>query len=475
MRARVAAVGMVAVLSGCAITPAPTDEVTQTASPRREALQYFPANAPVVAIVETDPTEPNVRRLLSSGILAGLEAFTDEQKLRYSQYRGLLGNDAAVGQPAVGGPPLAVLVVTDADYLDVLVEARVEAGLAVPAGSYRGAELQQGRGFAYATRGPVLLVGATVERLTAALDTRVAAGAFDAAQMTAVLPEGAADAVARVYLDVRPFLTLLEPAWREVPLARALTTAGAVVLAGPDSLTATLVADTAATGLTNEDVPAAGTRADGQRASDGRSAAAGRGAAGARTGGAGAVSVLRSDKRPVLGVADLGAAAVAAERALRAALPVSGLRIDAIYQRLLAAGIDPTPGLLAGPAYAYSGPKGPRLVWRPADPRAVAAALKRADRRYEEPGTDIRSAGGLYAITQRGRLVARVGLVGRTLVAGRASAADLRALARSPRRSIAGGHTVLHLPAAADRLSIPLSLALAGDNQRLVLRARAAR
>src|SRR3954471_7485716 len=111
-------------LAGCA-TPAAAGPSIPTYSPRREALAYFPAAAPVVAFVGTDPQAPGLRRVAASGALAPLRAMAEAHGLYYEQLRGLLGNDAVVGLPHAGGPPLAVLTTDDGAALDTFAQARV--------------------------------------------------------------------------------------------------------------------------------------------------------------------------------------------------------------------------------------------------------------------------------------------------------------------------------------------------------------
>ena len=448
MRMRVAAVGVVAVLAGCSTTPAPLGVVTQSASPRREALQYFPADAPVVTLIHTDPTDPALRRLLSSGVLAPLSDWADAQMLRYPQYRSLLGNDAVVGQPHVGGPPLVVLVTSDREQLQTLVESRVVGGLAIPAGDHRGADLYAARGWAFAIRGPVLLVGTTTTELKEALDTRTQAGGFEAAQLTAVLPDtdtdtdAAAEAAIRGRVDVPALAGSVPPALRGLPVLRAVEAAELTVDSNAGRVVATLTADTEGTALTGADLPS----------------------------GRGTVRMIQTDPHPLLSVADLGAALETFERALRVALPVSALKFDALEARLRAAGVELTRELLAGDAWLFTLADGPRLVWHPADMHAVRGALARVVKRYRAPGLQARFGNGFYTITQDGRLVARLGIVGKTIVAGQTSAADLRTLVDSPIIGSASGGTVLRIP-RPPFLRGPLTVTLGGDANRVTLRA----
>jgi hypothetical protein len=450
MRIRLAAVGVLAaLLTGCSVTPAPIGAITQSSSPRREALQYFPANAPAVALVATDPTSPNVRRLATSGALAPLEDFAESQKLFYSQYRTLLGNEAVVGQPDVGGPPLAVLVTQDSNYLENLAESRVRARLARHAGEYRGATFYQAKDWAFAVRGPVLLVAGNVKQIVDALDIRVTDDSFDAAQMNAVLPEGGVDdAVLRAYVDLRPYLDERLPATvREIPVVRALSLAGIAVRAEADQLDATLVASTADTGLTAADLPGPA--------------------------GSAPVRVLRDPRNLTIGVANFADFAVAAERALKSALPVTGLQFDALYTRLKGAGITLADALFTGPAYAVWTEHGPRLVWRAALPGAIELGLHRASKNLRTPGVKITlHRDGLYTVRNRGRFLMRIGVVRRRVVAGRASAQELKRLARAAVTKIPGGRAVVRIPALSRWLPHPIGVALTGTGDRVIVRAR---
>src|SRR5688500_9138857 len=94
------ALAVASVTAGCAT--APSAIFTPTLSPRAEALAYFPEEAPLVALVRTDPEDRGLRRAAASGMLANVAEVARRQGLLYRQVRPLLGNDLAVGLPAVG-------------------------------------------------------------------------------------------------------------------------------------------------------------------------------------------------------------------------------------------------------------------------------------------------------------------------------------------------------------------------------------
>jgi hypothetical protein len=426
-------------LAGCT-TPTAAGVEIPTYSPRREALAYFPANAPVVAIVSTDPQDPGLRRLAASGALAPLRRVAERRHVYYDQLRGLLGNDAVVGLPHAGGPPLAVLTTHDGTGLDTFAQARVIKGRATRAGHYRGTDLYAERGWAFGVRDRVLLVGATVNELLEALDTRVSDHAFDAAQMTAVLPTTPPPAAfLHGYVDLRTITARGTAALRAIPLVKALDAAGFALGASPVGLRGTLTADTSAE-LTAIDLPAL-TRVPWARP--------------------GAPAGL-----PTLAVADLSRLAVAAERALRAALPVSALRLDALRERLRAAGVALTPELLAGPAEIVKAPSGPWLRAQPRRPAAIAAALARAARNLRGPRLRLARAGRLYVARDGRRVLLRLGLVDGALVAGRAPAPRLIALAHRPLTPQRGA-VVLRLPRLARWYRRPVVLTLGGAPRHL--------
>ncbi len=427
-------------LAGCTTPPAAGVEIP-TYSPRREALAYFPSTAPVLAVVRTDPQDPGLRRLASSGALRPLRRVAARHHVHYEQLRGLLGNDAVIGLPHVGAAPLAVLTTRDGDALDAFAQARVIAGRATRAGRYRGSDLYAERGWAFGVRDRVLLVGRSVPVLLEALDTRVSDHAFDAAQMTAALPETQPPAAfAHGYVDLRPLVGRAGAVARSVRVLEALSTAGFSLGASAVELRATLAADLSGHGLTAVDLPLL-TRATGTRPA-------------------------LPPRLPALAVAELSRLAIAAERALRTALPVTALKLDALRERLRAAGVALTPELLSGPAAILKAPGGPWLRLQPKRPAAIAAALRHAARNLRSPSLRVRREGRLYVARSGGRVLLRVGLVHGALVAGRAPSRKLVALARRP---LAPLHSpaLLRIPRLARWYPRPVVLTLGGSRRRL--------
>ncbi|MEJ7893903.1 MAG: hypothetical protein WKF94_14835 [Solirubrobacteraceae bacterium] len=425
------AVMVVLALTGCAV-PTSTGVTIPTYSPVREALSYFPSTAPVVAVVRTDPQDPGLRRLAGSGALAPLRRVAGGRGLHYRQLSGLLGSPAVIGQPRVGGAPLAVLATDDPDRLEVLAAARVATGSAAPAGGYRGADLYAEAGWAFAVRDRVLLASGSTRDLVDALDVRVGDDGFDASQFNDVLPENSPPATfARAYVDLEALVAGAPAPVRDVPVLGALAKAGVSVGATAEELRAVLEADTAQTGLANEDLPAL------------------EGVGGRRP----AVPAGET----ALAVADLAPLAAAAERALRAALPVSALRLDAVRSRLRGAGVALTPELLAGPAVITDAPA---LRLLPARPALVREALARATRKLALKRDD-----GFYET--RG---IRFGFINGTFAAGKAPARALRRLARLPLTPLRSPF-LLRVPRLLDAYPRPVVFTLGGSPERLTVSA----
>ena len=178
-----------------------------TYSPRREALSYFPADAPLVAVVRTDPQDPGLRRLAGSGALAPLRRAAERaRRCSSSSCAGCSATTRWSGMPHAGGPPLGVLVTDDGDTLAAFARSRVLARTATRAGTYRGAELYAEPGWAFGVRDEVLLVGGSAggaaggarhagrrRRLRGGAAQRGAAGRLAAGDLRARVrgPEGA--------------------------------------------------------------------------------------------------------------------------------------------------------------------------------------------------------------------------------------------------------------------------------------------
>lgn len=379
-----------AALAGCGVPSAAVTPATY--SPLRESLAFLPASAPVVAVVQTDPQDPGLRRAAGGGALAALQRAVAGAGLSYGEIRPLLGNPAVIGKAHLQAEPVAVLATHDAAALQRLARARVDDGAADPVGRYRGASLYSEIGWAFAVRDRVLIVSRRPQDLMDALDQRDRDDGFDAAQLNAVIP--AADppaAFARGYVDLAALVAAGGAPARAVPLLDGAGAAGIALGASAEGLRA--VASAALEEVSYDDLPAL-EPVTGMRP--------------ALPAGA-----------PAVAVADLAPLLVAAERAVRAALPISSLRIDALRSRLQGAKVDFAPALLSGAATLEPGPV---LRLQPSRPAVLEAAVERAAKNLDLP-----AAQGLY----RWRGV-RFGFSTGAFVAGRAPARALHRVAARP-------------------------------------------
>jgi hypothetical protein len=421
-------------LAGCTV-PSTSTVTIPTYSPVREALAYFPAGSVAVAVVETDPQDPGLRRTANAAVLAPLRRALEQRGMSFDDVRPILGNPAVVGLPYPGGAPLAVLATHDPGALAQLAGERVAAGAARPAGRYRGADLYDEVGFSFAVRDRVLLMSRTARDLLDALDRRVRPGGFEAIQLNDVMPDpGPPATFVRAYVDLSLLMAQQGATARAIAPLRALTTAGVSVGADPERLRGVATAEIAGQGLTESDLPA--------------------------------LAPVRGQRPPLpagaraLAVSDLAPLAQAAERALRDALPVSALRIDALRTRLRAANVELVPELLAGPAVLAEGPV---LRLQPAHPALLAEALERAAQRLR-----LRRAGSLYRF--RG---VTLGFVRGAFVAGRVPAGRLTRLADRPLVALTSP-LVARLPRLADWYPRPVEVSVAGSPERLTLQASSA-
>ena len=389
-RALMVAAGCTVVASGCG---APTAVLVPASSPPSEALAYFPEDAMAVATVSTDPSDPGVGRLLSAVAAAAPDAVAAGPD--FEQVRPLLGHDLAVGTVAPGRAALAVLVARDGMMLGALAEARADAGLAAPAGRYRGADLYAAGSHAFGVRADVLLVSATTADLRDALDRRAEEDGMEASD----LPRG--DAHVRAAVRLPPLLSRAEPWARSVPWIAAATRLELTVEARRDAAVASAALATTGDVLLEPDVPIPG------------------GGRGVRM-----VDVVE----PRVAVGDLGHVLEAAERAAATAVPLALVRAAPVLPgaRRLASG-------LHGPATVVRDEGRLLLRAEPSEAGRVERGLEQIVRSLPRAGFDVRRAGSLSAAGG-----VRFGMVDGALVASLGGQRGLRRLARAPLARPAG-------------------------------------
>jgi hypothetical protein len=256
-----AAFGMAALalaLAGCG-----SSGPKRTVDARAEALRFFPADAPLVALVDTSPTLLPAREALAADV-AGLtpwEAIRSQFLARLSTARipvagldSLLrdqGEEPADGLPAsqlaVGlspGPGLArsktfVVLVTDRpEAMDQMFAHSVAAGGLRPAGSDDEAHIYSSRDSAFAVRDGVMLAAQTPAELRAAIDLRDGDrdAQLDDGEVKSLLAKLPGDAPLEAYADMAQ-LRRRDPAAAALansePWTRRLGKAAASVTARP--------------------------------------------------------------------------------------------------------------------------------------------------------------------------------------------------------------------------------------------------
>jgi hypothetical protein len=168
-------------------------EAKRSVDARVEALRFFAADAPLVALLDTGAEAKDERAALGAG-LAGLPVW-DSLRRRVARSleavgmapgrlrsvaaaagseAGLPGSQLAVGIGSGSRPsaPLAVLVTDEAGEMSKLFEQAARRGGFSPAGELDNAEIYSSRDGAFALRDGVMLAAATPALLRVAIRTR---------------------------------------------------------------------------------------------------------------------------------------------------------------------------------------------------------------------------------------------------------------------------------------------------------------
>ena len=234
-RRRLIVLALVAVAAAAAVAGAlvARDSGTDDAPPVKanaaaEALAYVPADAPLVALLDTDP---------SAG-LGELDRRVPAARLGLGQ----IGVDptllAALGRTrvAIAAVSLRALqlsaVASDEGALHDAVDAQVDDGALVKAGDKGGADLYEpaSSGQAVAVRGPVLLVAPDVPALERALDLRDSnASTYTPALLAARTAGLPPRALVRIAGNAEAIAAGLRQPLRDLPLAGALRRLAATV------------------------------------------------------------------------------------------------------------------------------------------------------------------------------------------------------------------------------------------------------
>ena len=264
MAAAVVAVGVV-VLTGGGAEKKSTER--KIADPLAEALAYATPDAPVVAVVETDPEQGQGRAVGDlmgrfAGVDIGLGLALDRIGAGSLTLEGdllpQLGNPAAITVDPATRAFTAALVVRDADAMRQTIENLVSQGDAQPGAVAGDASIYTLARFAVALAGPVVVIAGDEAGLRAALDIRRARrgltrSAFD--RRTRGLPR---DVLARAAVDAKELLPgLLGGAAGRDPFVRALGFVGVGLRAEADGVRVLLRGRADPDRLVSSDVPLA--------------------------------------------------------------------------------------------------------------------------------------------------------------------------------------------------------------------------
>ena len=422
----IAVVAVVVVLTrGGDDKPAPLPDA------RPEALAFAPRDAPGVIAVDTAAPA-------AGAILQQLVPRLTDNALTGADVRPLLGRDAAVAllDPRARRGTVA-FVARDRARLEQATD-----GLRAT-GAYRGARLYAARSGAVATRGLALVAAPDAAALRRALDARAdPSGHITPAVFDARLTDLPKTAPVQAIFDARRVLLAQQPEVGRTRWGRALRGGAAVLQAGGDGIRIPFRI-ASAPGLTPADLPfAPGARPPVAR------------------GRAPLVAGIRGFDRLIafLRVADPDR--FRALNQIDDAVPAFlGLDIDGLLDNVGTEATVTTADLRT--LVVRTDPRNAG-AWRTAV--NSAATLSSILQRVGVDGIEIdEQPGEVYRLRVDGRLVARVAVYGRTLVATNDPRADLRAAARAPRSPVppgaAGGLTVrVQAPLVRTRLSAMLGL-----------------
>jgi len=232
-------------------------------------LDYLPSNAPMVAVVTTDPDDPGFQALdqlvngfpggaqlaenaLGTVLPAGLD-FED-------QIAPLLGNDLVVGVPDAEALAeegfVAAIQAPDSDAAQALADGTGVSEV----GEAEGATIYEVEGGTLAIDDDIVLFADTRERLEAALVQRAEEdGSLDQQIFDEALADLPADAPVRVYADAPAILAAIPEVQqaRSVAWIAALETLGLALSPEGDRLGLELDLATDPAGLTDADLPIA--------------------------------------------------------------------------------------------------------------------------------------------------------------------------------------------------------------------------
>lgn len=419
-------VAMLGVAAGCGGTKEKGKAVV-IADPLAEALAHAPADASVLAVVDTAPrrgASAALARLLAGGLSGGGLGVLDERSDDPAPAKPLSTGSVVEWRPRGDlDRRFSARVVADGGELGEQLGRREDAGAIERAGEDGDYALYTDRlGGALARRGPVLLTGPDVGTLRAVLRRRRDARAQWTpkllAQRTLGLPRGA---IARIAIDARAELDRAAPAARRLPWVATLDRA-AVTLTPEQNALRVRVRSSVSAGVAAEELPLA------------------LGPQPPRVRGNAAATASVREPRQTLTFLRRAVDLLDPER-------LAGLRVaETLVDRFANVSFqEDLLDQLRGSATVTS-TDGQTVTLRSEleDPDRTAGALARLDRLatfggpladllgVDTGGFDVDEADDVYSLTQEKRLLVKLAVVDGLLVASTDPRADVKAAARAP-------------------------------------------
>jgi len=397
---------------------------------RGSELSYFPANAPFVLSIQTDPNSSAVkdgqaligRFPIATVGEAALMSKLQQQGINYqSDIRPLFGNPIMVGaaQAASYGSAtnnfLAAWVTKDAGKLSALVQKlHLQSS-----GSHDGATLYSGSlGSTFAVDGATAVLGGSAAQVTAALDRHAHGGGMSDADATRDLAGLPQNTLIQAFGNLTGVLSTPRAAnARRVPWVAAIRGYGAAISATNSGLSYRYRLDTSGSSLSASQLPIAG----------GSSAPS----------FAGSYPITFGLKNPAQVVNFV-------ESAMQASSPTgyaNFLRRQAAVRAKTGVDISALLKLLTGDLIV--GSDGHTTVGRAAvsDPATAASDLGKLmsqPRALFSNATSVQNLGGGFYAVKSPKQTITLGVSGNELVVGRAPVAALRAFAAAPTTPAAG-------------------------------------
>jgi hypothetical protein len=456
MRRLVLAAALVAVvLAGCGSSS------SKSASPLSTELSYFPAQAPFVLTIATDPNAESIKQAHALEgrfpvAALGQQALMGELDRLGIDYqndvRPLFGNPAAIGTP---GPTLSgsaasqfliVWVTKHAGKLSALI-ANLH-GLQ-SAGTHDGAKLYQASGAAIAIDGATLLFSTSTANVTSALDRHTHGGGISPATYSSATSGLPQNSLIEAFGNLSGVLSAPRAAKaRRVPWVAALQGYGVSINASSAGLTIQYHLDTSGGTLTASQLPIA------------------TGTTPPNLGGDLPIDVGIRDPAQVISFVE------AAEQATAPASYATFLARQAALQRKTGVNLNSLLSLLTGNLIIESNTQATMGRADVSDPAAAAHALSKLATEPKSVFSKATSitpvAGGFYAIHEPGTTIT-AGVVGNQFVAGKASPAELKAFASTPTTPATGANgAVAFRIALIDLLRLTLKTAPSSTAQTIL-------